>query len=403
MSESVKTDASVEEERLAHALISRGLITRDEYKQCRGEGEGSQALLSRLVKAGCLTVRQAQRALQDLQVLVEQQIPGYQLVQKLGQGTSGTVYKAKQLSMDRLVAIKVVVGRSKEKPEFLERFMREAHLAAKLSHSNVVQAIDVGTAGRLHYFVMEYVEGITIRDELEKGKVYEEREAIDIVLQVARALEQAHHRELIHRDIKPANIILTGDRTAKLADLGLARDTSNRELARAEKGIAVGTPYYISPEQIRGQEDIDSRADIYSLGATFYHMVTGQPPFPGPGIDNVLRAHLHEELTPPDHVNTKLSSGLGEVVEIMMAKDRAQRYQSPEDLIVDLECILHGEPPRLARQRMAEALAKLEEGEEADEDEGRRAQSGVPQAWLIGLGVALGVSVLLNIVQLLVR
>ena len=402
MPETVKTDANIEEERLAHALISRGLITREEYKQCRGEGGGSQALLSRLVKAGCLTVRQAQRALQDLQVLVEQQIPGSQLVQKIGQGSSGTVYKAKQLSMDRLVAIKVLVGRSNAKPEFLERFMREAQLAAKLSHNNVVQAIDVGTAGRLHYFVMEYIEGITIKEELEKGKVYEERAAIDIVLQIAQALEQAHRRGLIHRDIKPANIILTHEGVAKLADLGLARDTSDRELARAEKGIAVGTPYYISPEQIRGSEDIDSRADIYSLGATFYHMVTGRPPFPGPGIENVLRAHLQEELTPPDHVNTTLSSGLGEVVEIMMAKDREQRYQSPEDLIIDLECILNGEPPRLARKRMAEALAKLEEGEEADDGPPPKADTKT-QAWLIALAVALGISVLVNIVQLLVR
>ncbi|HZU34340.1 MAG TPA: serine/threonine-protein kinase [Gemmataceae bacterium] len=400
MTESVKTESTGEEERLAHALISRGLITRDEYKQCRGDGGGSQAFLSRLVKAGCLTVRQAQRALQDLQVLVEQQIPGYQLLQKVGQGSCGTVYKAKQLSMDRLVAIKVVVGKSKAEPAFLERFIREAQLAAKLSHNNVVQAIDVGTAGRLHYFVMEYIEGTTIKDELEKGKVYSEREGLEIVLQIAQALEQAHRRGLIHRDIKPANIILTREGVAKLADLGLARETSDRELARAEKGIAVGTPYYISPEQIRAREDIDSRADIYSLGATFYHMVTGNPPFPGPGIDNVLRAHLQQELVPPDHVNTALSSGLGEVVEFMMAKDREQRYQTPGDLIVDLECLLNGEAPRLARQRMAEALAKLEEGEEAEEEH-RLVPEGVPWSWVIGLGVALGISLLLNLIQLL--
>ncbi len=181
MPETVKTEANVEEEKLAHALISRGLITREEYKQCR-EGSGSQALLSRLVKCGALTVRQAQRALQDLQILVEQQIPGYQLLTKVGQGSSGTVYKAKQLSMDRLVAIKIVIGKSKATPEFVERFMREAQLAAKLSHNNVVQAIDVGAAGRLHYFVMEYIEGTTIKDELEKGKVYGEREALEIIL-----------------------------------------------------------------------------------------------------------------------------------------------------------------------------------------------------------------------------
>src|SRR5262249_42957345 len=153
---------------------------------------------------------------------------------------------------------------------------------------------------------------------------------------IAQALDHAQARQLVHRDVKPANIILTKENVAKLADLGLARQTADRALAKAERGIAVGTPYYISPEQIRGHEDIDVRADIYSLGATLYHMVTGQPPFPSTQIDQVLQAHLDEELTPPDHLNTSLSSGFGEVVEFMMAKERHKRYQTARDLILDL-------------------------------------------------------------------
>src|SRR5439155_18080006 len=146
-------------------------------------------------------------------------------------------------------------------------------------------AIDVGSTGNLHYFVMEYVEGTTLKQELESGKRYEEREAVEIVLQLAQPLQHAHRRGLIHRDVKPANIILTSDGIAKLADLGMARETTDKVLARAEKGMTIGTPFYIAPEQIRGREDIDSRADIYSLGATLYHMVTGQPPFPGTKSD----------------------------------------------------------------------------------------------------------------------
>src|SRR5205807_2195848 len=172
----------------------------------------------------------------------------------------------------------------------------------KLSHNNLVQAIDVGSAGSLHYFVMEYVEGTTIKHELENGKIYSEREALNIVMQVAQALHHAHRRGLIHRDVKPANIILTPEGIAKLADLGMAREATDEELDRAEKGMTIGTPYYIAPEQIHGREDIDARADIYSLGATFYHMVTGQPPFPGSEIDLVLDAHLQQDLTPPDHL-----------------------------------------------------------------------------------------------------
>src|SRR5262249_47940844 len=161
-----------------------------------------------------------------------------------------------------------------------DRFQREAHLAAKFSSNNIVQAIDVGSSGNMHYFVMEYVEGITIKDELDKGKIYEEKEAIDIVLQIAQALQHAHRRKLLHRDIKPANIILTPDGIAKLADLGMARGTTDESLVKAEMGMTIGTPYYISPEQINSRGDVDSRADLYSLGATLYHMVTGKAPFP---------------------------------------------------------------------------------------------------------------------------
>src|SRR5262249_50714460 len=161
-------------------------------------------------------------------------------------------------------------------------------------------------------------------------------EAVDIVLQVAQALQHAHRRGLIHRDVKPGNVVRTHEGVAKLADQGMARETADEELARAEKGMTIGTPYYIAPEQIYGTEDVDARADIYSLGATLYHMVTGQPPFPGNDLEAVFDAHLGKELTPPDHLNTSLSSGLGEVVERMMAKERAERYQSADDLIEDL-------------------------------------------------------------------
>src|SRR5262249_40883881 len=156
--------------------------------------------------------------------------------------------------------------------------------------------------GKIHYFIMEYVEGTTISHELEAGKVYGEREAVEIILQIAQALQHAHRRKLIHRDIKPSNIILTPDSVAKLADLGLARETADAAVAREERGRVFGTPYYISPEQIKGREDVDVRSDIYSLGATLYHMVTGQQPFVAQSLELILRAHLEQELTPPDHL-----------------------------------------------------------------------------------------------------
>jgi serine/threonine-protein kinase len=251
---------------------------------------------------------------------------------------------------------------------------------------------------------MEHVSGTTVKDELESGKIFEEKEAIDIIVQIAQAVQHAYRRGLIHRDIKPANIILTLDGIAKLSDLGVARETEDAALARAEKGLTIGTPFYMAPEQARGLPDIDVRADIYALGATLYHMVTGRPPFPGPGIEAVLWAHVKEELTPPDHLNTKLSAGLGEVVEWMMAKDREQRYRNPDDLIIDLECLLSGDPPRLARQHLAAAtLAQLATGEPEVEDDDRPGRNETGWLWTAILGGLLGLSLLVNLLLLLRR
>jgi serine/threonine-protein kinase len=399
------------EERLAHALVSRGLVAREELQSCRSQSDstiGPEPLLKRLVKAGFLTPSQARRASQEMSALLHQQIPGFELMEKLGQGSMGVVYKGRQLSMNRLVAIKILHPRLSADPQLLQRMVREAHLAAKLSHNNIVQAIDAGSAGgSLHYFVMEYVEGTTIKEELEKGKIYGETEALHIVLQVAHALQHAHGRGLIHRDVKPANIILTNERVAKLADLGMARETADEAGARAEKGMTIGTPFYIAPEQILGKEDIDGRVDIYSLGATLYHMVTGQPPFPGTKIDDVLSAHLKKELTPPDHLNTSLSSGLGEVVEFMMAKKRRKRYRTPADVIIDLECLLNGQPPKLAREQMSSGTLKaLAEGavDGSDEDDrARSATSNLSTILLAVLGSLLALSALLNLLLLAKR
>lgn len=393
-----------EEDRLAHALVTRGWITREEAKQCRANPPGkAQAFLQRLVQKSALTLSQAKRLVKEMDQLIGQSIPGYQMMEKLGQGAMGVVFKARQISMNRFVAIKILNQRLASKPEYIERFQQEARFAAKLSHNNVVQAIDVGSAGHLHYFVMELVEGPTLRDELERDRIFEEKEAIEIILQVAQALSHAHRRGLIHRDIKPGNIILTPEGIVKLADLGLARETTDKEAAKKERGLTMGTPFYLSPEQIFGDEHIDGRADLYALGATLYHIVTGQAPFPYSGVEDVLDAHLQEDLTPPDALNEELSSGFSEVVEYLMEKKRGRRYPSADDLIVDLECLLNDEPPRLARQKLeAGMLRDLAEGEEVDE-EGRAItdESNPSWTWVIVLASILGVSVILNLVLLL--
>ena len=294
---------------------------------------------------------------------VSSQIPGYKILGKLGSGAMAVVYRAKQISLDRTVAVKVLPKKFVQKSDYVERFYKEGRLAAKMNHNNIVQAIDVGEVGGLYYFVMEYVEGKTLHDDLAKGKIFDEDEAIDLILQLVSALGHAHSMGLVHRDVKPKNIMINKDDVVKLADMGLARETSDEKAAENEKGKAFGTPYYIAPEQIRGLKDIDGRADIYALGATLFHMVTGRVPFEASAPSEVMKKHLKEPLTPPDHINTALTAGISEVIEVMMAKNRNERYKNMEEVMGDLKAVRKGQPPLLARQKFnVEALEELEEG-----------------------------------------
>jgi serine/threonine-protein kinase len=365
--------------------------------------QNPQTLEKVMVDMGFITRSQAIRLVQSIREsskVAANQIPGFQILGKLGQGAMAVVYKAKQLSLDRIVAVKVLPSRFTENPEYVTRFYKEGKAAAQLNHPNIVQAIDVGESGGRHYFVMEYVEGKTIHDDLAAGKIFGEKEAIDIVLQVARALAHAHAKKLIHRDVKPKNVMITTGGIVKLADMGLARATTDVEAAQSEAGKAYGTPYYIAPEQIRGEVGIDARADIYALGATFYHMVTGRVPFEADNPSDVMRKHLKEPLIPPDHINTSLSAGVSEVIEFMMAKRKEQRYGTADEVIEDLEAVRRGEPPMIAEAKFdMSAYGQIEQEGTAFrakvEDEEAPVVSATP--YKIGL-VAMSVVVVVLIV-----
>jgi len=413
---------------LERTIIRRGLATEEEVNACKAQrqkqaAQGSadaKGLLEFMVASKVLTPGQAQRLVKELSTEAQRkhEIPGYQILERLGKGSMGIVYKARQTSVDRIVAVKVLLDVLAKNKEFIRRFDREAKIAARLNHPHVVNAIDAGEVNGLNYFVMEYVEGTTIKDELEKGKVYEEREALEIVLAIAQALQHAHERGLIHRDVKPENIILTKEGNIKLADLGLARLTADEKWAAAEAGMAIGTPYYISPEQVRGATDIDIRSDIYNLGATLYHMVTGRVPYMGSDPNEVMKMHVDKnvQLVPPDHINTQLSSGLGQVVETMMARNREGRYRDPADLILDLKALLRGEPPIIAAQAV-ETLADLASAESDDEsaeeeavslvtDEERQemaAKVNTRDTIVVVLAIFLGMALASNILLLLTR
>jgi serine/threonine-protein kinase len=394
--------------------LEQGLCTSEELKRCIEEMEarrktGPVQLQEVLVSKGFITATQAQRLRQTAReakgAVPTHQIPGYQIMGKLGAGAMAVVYKAKQLSLNRTVAIKVLPKRFTENPDYVERFYKEGQAAGKLNHPNIVQAVDVGEAGGYHYFVMEYVEGKTLYDDLSAGKVFGEQEALDIIIQVAEALRHAHSMGLIHRDVKPKNIMINKEGIVKLADMGLARERTDIEAAKTEKGKAYGTPYYISPEQIRGEMDIDGRADIYGLGATFYHLVTGRVPYMAEDPVEVMRKHLRDQLIPPDHINTTLSGGVSEVIEVMMAKNKMDRYDDVDELLEDLKAVRAGQAPMLAHKRIdVSALEKLEDGETVDLGQGEQLEQAVAKYKnvIIIMG-AVSAILLLIIIMLLIR
>jgi len=263
-------------------------------------------------------------------------IPGYDGYELLGYGGMGAVYKARQISMDRPVAIKVLAERLRDKEKHRERFLREARTVAKLNHENIIAGYDFGEAGKVSFFVMEYVLGKTCEELLQEKHRLGDKEAAEIVLQVARALQHAHEKGMIHRDIKPENVMITDeDRKVKLCDLGLAWNTSDLD----DGGKGFGTPNYMSPEQIRGQT-VDIRTDIYSLGVTFYRLLFGKLPFYGNSAAVTMSQHLTQPLRFPDETMSPIQRSMSAIIARMMAKEPSDRFQDPAQLAREIESAL---------------------------------------------------------------
>jgi serine/threonine-protein kinase len=350
--------------------LAAGLVTEDELEQCRAQvddEDSDRTLSDLLIEHQFLTDRQLERLRKEFDAKKSsQKIPGFRIIRKLGAGAMATVFLAEQLSLHRQVAIKVLPRKFSEDRNFIDRFYKEGRAAARLNHPNIVQAYDVNHAGDHHYFVMEFVEGDTVYERIQQAKRIPEAEAIDILIQSCRALHHAHEKGFVHRDIKPKNLMLTATGQVKVADLGLARNLEDTEAAEQEKGRAYGTPFYISPEQIRGELTIGPAADIYGLGATAYHMVTGHVPYSGKSPSDVMRQHLKAELKPPDQINPVLSAGFCQIIEMMLAKDQANRYRRASDVTVDLERVSRGEEPNFAKPKLDLATLAVQVAPPAD-------------------------------------
>jgi eukaryotic-like serine/threonine-protein kinase len=270
-------------------------------------------------------------------------IPGYEVLDLLGEGGMGMVYRARQKSLDRIVALKILPASAAKETSFIKRFIAEARTVARLNHENIIAGIDVGEADGTYYFAMEHVEGESIAEIIERQGALEERFALQIAEQMSRALQHAHKHGLVHRDVKPQNILVTRNNLAKLCDLGLAKMQSENDTSPT--GVPVGTPHYLSPEQARGEADVDIRSDVYSMGATLYHMLTGHTPFDGQSPMVLMTKHLTEEPTPPRRRDSSISKSASDLVMRMMAKDKEDRHQSPTELLEDVERVLSGKRP----------------------------------------------------------
>ncbi len=326
-------------------LISRKIITKEQLAEClkiqqelRSMGLPERSVLMILLDKKYLTKDQiTSLKMTEPESELFPEIQGYTLQKKLGEGGMGAVYLARQISMDRNVAIKILSRSLSKDKIFIERFHREARASAVLNHRNIVSGIDVGESNGYHYFVMEYIQGKTVDSMLDHGPLTEKK-ALEIIYEIASALDHAHQSHFVHRDIKPENIMVTTSGEIKLLDFGLAKQLSEKSSQLTQENTTFGTPYYISPEQATG-EPVDIRADIYSLGATLFHLVTGSPPFRGNSSLVIMGKHLNEPIPDPKELSPKLSGACANLIFRMMEKKPDKRFQTPKELLDFLNTI----------------------------------------------------------------
>lgn len=305
----------------------------------------------------------------------------YEILDRVGAGAMGTVFKARHKKLGRIVALKVLKPSLARDSRYVDRLRREARIVASLNHPHIVTGYDLGEEGGYHFFVMEFVEGKSLRALLVEWGMFAEEYVLRVGQQVAQALDHAYQRGVIHRDVKPGNILIDEQGNLKLTDMGLAKGPADLTLTR--DGATVGTPQYISPEQARNPQDVDVRSDLYSLGATLYHMATGVPPFRGDTMAELITKVLHDPPVPPNEVNPALSEGLSLVLRKLLAKDLRVRYQTPRELLDDLDRVQRAQPPQVD-------AARLSAGEE------RRSNAVLRSLATLGVVLVLGGAVWLG-------
>ncbi|MBF1056934.1 Stk1 family PASTA domain-containing Ser/Thr kinase [Peptostreptococcus sp.] len=261
----------------------------------------------------------------------------YEILRKIGDGGMAFVYQARDKLLNRIVAVKVLRPEFVDDQEFLVKFKREAEAVASLSHPNIVNVYDVGEDGKVHYIVMEYVDGQNLKEIIQDEGRLEEYTALDIAKQIARALSAAHRNGIIHRDIKPHNILISKDgRQVKVADFGIAKAVSSSTMTNM--GSVIGSVHYISPEQAKGKH-LTSNADLYSLGIVLYEMIIGRVPFSGDSPISIALKHINEDIAFTEEDKINIPNSVRTIISKMTQKEPANRYQTAEELIEDIEFV----------------------------------------------------------------
>jgi serine/threonine protein kinase len=271
----------------------------------------------------------------DVTKATVQSVGSYDLIEKVAEGGMGAVYRARHRQNGDIVAIKIMPAHMASNPVLFKRFEQEFRAASRLDHENIVRAIDFGESGGLPFLVMEFVEGESLGQKIEREGRMPEAEAIRIIAQVAQGLHRAHKEKLVHRDVKPDNILLRPDGVAKLADLGLVKETET-DLNLTKTGRGLGTPHFMAPEQFRNAKNADVRCDIYSLGATLYMMVTGELPFRSNGPLDAWMKKIQNDLDPPRRKVPGLSERIDWAILRAMSADPEKRPESCREFVEDL-------------------------------------------------------------------
>jgi serine/threonine-protein kinase len=288
--------------------------------------------------------------------LIGKQLDNYKAVSFIGSGSMGGVFKGWDVALEREVALKVISYRLSSQKKFRKLFVKEARLISKLDHPNIAHIYYIGNTNDILYFAMEFISGDSLADIIEARRNLNTMRGVDYLITICQTLDFVSKKHIIHRDIKPANIMITNTGVLKIVDFGIAQIYNSNTNETKNEGIA-GSPSYISPDVIQGRP-LDHRSDIYSLGTTYYHALTGSPPYVGDDMEEVFLKHLDAKFTPIKVKNPKVSSAFGKIIEKMMARIPKDRYQSYEEIIQDLD-VLRSRAVKFQQLKNATLMLKI--------------------------------------------